>query len=157
MTLQCKDIKNFSECFDILNNMVNVECRLPMELKNYIWNIYKYEYECAMFTIGNFIFKQLRTCRDCKTIHNDSNKLIKLPLSQYCDSGWENHLYSYKRVCREGCVFNLNCGCKSTIRDHYNLMSDNINIICCNQNTRFDLCWSDKYCNEHVIHNHLLK
>lgn len=156
MTLQYEYIKNFSECFDILNNMVDVECRLPMELKNYIWNIYKYEYERAMFTIGNFIFKQLRTCRDCKTIHNDSNKLIKLPLSQYCDSGWENHLYSYKRVCREGCVFNLNCGCKSTIRDHYNLMSDNINIICCNQNTRFDLCWSDKYCNEHVIHNHLL-
>jgi hypothetical protein len=156
MTLQYEYIKNFSECFDILNNMVDVECRLPMELKNYIWNIYKYEYERAMFTIGNFIFKQLRTCRDCKTIHNDSNKLIKLPLSQYCDSGWENHLYSYKRVCREGCVFNLNCGCKSTIQDPYNLMSNNINIICCNQNTRFDLCWSDKYCNEHVIHNHLL-
>ena len=127
MTLQ---YKYFSEYFDILNNMVDDECRLPMELKNYIWNIYKYEYECAMFTIGNFIFKQLRTCRDCKTIHNDSNKLIKLPLSQYCDSGWENHLYSYKRVCIDGCVFNLNCGCKSTIRDPYNLMSDNINIIC---------------------------
>ena len=90
-------------------------------------------------------------------IHNDSDKLIKLPLSQYYVPGWENHLYSYKRVCREGCVFNLNCGCKSTIRDYYNLMSDNINIICCNQNTRFDLCWSDKYCMEHFIHNHLVK
>ena len=148
-------INEFSRCFDTLNNMVDVDCRLPVELKIYIWNIYKYEW--AMFTVGHFIFKQIRTCRDCKTIHSDSNKLIKLPLSQYYDSGWKNHLYSYKKVCREGCVFNLNCGCKSTIRDYYNLMSDNINIICCNQNTRFDLCWSDKYCFERVVHNHLLK
>ena len=106
MTLQLYSDK-FSRSFDILNNMVDVECRLPMELKNYIWNIYKYEYECAMFTIGNFIFKQLRTCRDCKIFHNDSNKLIKLPLSQYYDSGWDKHLCSYKKVCREGCAIVL--------------------------------------------------
>ena len=136
----CLYIDEFSIQFDMLNSIVNEDCQLPIELKYYIWAIYKYKW--ATSKLSNLISREIRCCSDCK------QRTFGFKLKQIV---YFKEDYCYKYICLNGCLFTLKCGCNVSIKDSSLLMSDSIKFICCERTTVFELNWNG-LSNENVIH-----
>lgn len=137
-----REYLNFSKKIKIISNSIPIF----KDLKKNIWKYYKkYSYANRINILINNYLVKMNTEIKC----DDCGKMVKYKnlIRTYCtaEGFWYGCTDEYKLICKDGCEFNLDCGCLFKSK-YYNHENKYLECFCskCNKNSIKKLYWKGK-------------